>query len=183
MQEGVIRALLDAFDASDWQEMEVTIGEDQLRLSRQAAANGRPAAGPAVGQHSAGPAQAAREDASEREREGGAALGDSAPPDAAAREAKVERGDREAARNGSVQGEPVRSPSVGLFWRAPSPGAPPFVDVGSAVQAGDTVGIVEVMKLMNHVIAPVAGVVSAILAENGAAVEYGETLVAIDASS
>lgn len=76
----------------------------------------------------------------------------------------------------------IESPSVGLFWRSPSPGAPPFVEVGAAVAAGDTVAIVEVMKLMNHVAAPTDGVVSAILVENGGPVEFGQTIVTIDPS-
>jgi acetyl-CoA carboxylase biotin carboxyl carrier protein len=75
---------------------------------------------------------------------------------------------------------PIESPSVGLFWRAPAPGAAPFVEVGQTVEAGETVAIVEVMKLMNHVAAPVAGVVSAILVENGAPVEFGQTIVVVD---
>jgi acetyl-CoA carboxylase biotin carboxyl carrier protein len=74
----------------------------------------------------------------------------------------------------------IESPSVGLFWRSPSPGAPPFVDVGTRVAAEDTLAIVEVMKLMNHIVAPVAGTVRAILAENGARVEYGQPLFAVD---
>jgi acetyl-CoA carboxylase biotin carboxyl carrier protein len=69
---------------------------------------------------------------------------------------------------------------VGLFWRAPAPGAAPFVEVGATVEAGETVAIVEVMKLMNHVAAPVAGVVTAILVENGAPVEFGQPIVVID---
>jgi acetyl-CoA carboxylase biotin carboxyl carrier protein len=69
---------------------------------------------------------------------------------------------------------------VGLFWRSPSPGAPPFVEVGGRVAAGETVAIVEVMKLMNHVAAPIDGVVTAILVENGASVEYGQTIVIVD---
>jgi acetyl-CoA carboxylase biotin carboxyl carrier protein len=73
----------------------------------------------------------------------------------------------------------VESPSVGLFWRAPSPGAPPFVEVGATVNEGDTLAIVEVMKLMNHVVAPAAGEVKAIVPENGEAVEYGQPLVVI----
>jgi acetyl-CoA carboxylase biotin carboxyl carrier protein len=75
----------------------------------------------------------------------------------------------------------IESPSVGLFWRAPSPGAPPFVEVGSAVTEGDTLAIVEVMKLMNHVTAPAAGVVKAILPANGESVVLGQPLVVIDA--
>jgi acetyl-CoA carboxylase biotin carboxyl carrier protein len=69
---------------------------------------------------------------------------------------------------------------VGLFWRAPSPGAPPFVEVGGRVSAGDTVAIVEVMKLMNHVASPVDGVVTAILVENGDSVEFGQPIVVVD---
>jgi acetyl-CoA carboxylase biotin carboxyl carrier protein len=74
----------------------------------------------------------------------------------------------------------IESPSVGLFWRSPSPGAPPFIEVGQQVSAGDTVAIVEVMKLMNHVASPVDGVVSAILIENGGPVEFGQTIVVVD---
>jgi biotin carboxyl carrier protein len=68
---------------------------------------------------------------------------------------------------------------VGLFWRAPAPGAPPFVEVGQDVAAGDTVAIVEVMKLMNHVASPIDGVVAEILVENGAPVEFGQGLVVV----
>ena len=74
----------------------------------------------------------------------------------------------------------IESPSVGLFWRSPSPGAPAFVEVGTRVAAEDTLAIVEVMKLMNHIVSPVAGTVRAILAGNGARVEYGQPLIAID---
>jgi len=84
------------------------------------------------------------------------------------------------AAGADAKGTKVESPSVGLFWRAPSPGAPPFVELGARVQAGDTVAIVEVMKLMNHVASPVDGVVTAILVENGAAVEFGQPIVVVD---
>jgi acetyl-CoA carboxylase biotin carboxyl carrier protein len=73
----------------------------------------------------------------------------------------------------------VLAPSLGLFWRSPKPGAPPFVEVGDRVEADSTVCIVEVMKLMNHVKAGCAGVVSAIHAQNGEMVEYGEPLITI----
>jgi acetyl-CoA carboxylase biotin carboxyl carrier protein len=69
---------------------------------------------------------------------------------------------------------------VGLFWRSPSPGAPPFVEVGDRIEAGQTVCIVEVMKLMNHVASPVDGAVTAILVDNGGAVEFGQTIVIVD---
>ena len=73
----------------------------------------------------------------------------------------------------------VLAPSLGLFWRSPKPGAPPFVEVGDRVEAETTVGIVEVMKLMNQVKAGCAGVVSAIHPDNGEMVEYGQPLVTI----
>lgn len=74
----------------------------------------------------------------------------------------------------------VRSPMVGTFYRAPAPGAAPFVAEGQAVEAGTTVCIIEVMKLMNSIEAGVGGVVREILVENGAGVEYGTPLMAIE---
>lgn len=73
----------------------------------------------------------------------------------------------------------VSSPLLGIFYRAPKPGEPPFVEVGSQVEADTVIGIIEVMKLMNSVRAGVKGQVAAILAENGALVEYGETLMRV----
>jgi acetyl-CoA carboxylase biotin carboxyl carrier protein len=74
----------------------------------------------------------------------------------------------------------VRAPMVGTFYRAPAPGAAPFVAAGQAVGVDTTVCIIEVMKLMNSIEAGVAGVVKEILVENGAGVEYGTPLVAIE---
>lgn len=89
--------------------------------------------------------------------------------------------DREApprhAPEGAVQ---VKAPLVGTFYRAPAPGASPFIEVGSRVEPDDTVCIVEVMKLMNEVRAGCKGRVLEIWAQNGALVEYGETLVLIE---
>ena len=78
---------------------------------------------------------------------------------------------------------PVAAPSVGLFWRAPSLGAPPFVDVGTRLEPEDVIGIVEVMKLMNRVPAGISGVVTEVLVENGGMVERGQPLVLIDPSA
>lgn len=80
----------------------------------------------------------------------------------------------------AAAGHPVKSPMVGTFYRSASPGSKPFVDVGSSVSAGDTICIIEAMKLMNEIEADKAGVVKAILAENGQAVEYGQPLVIIE---
>jgi acetyl-CoA carboxylase biotin carboxyl carrier protein len=173
MSPETIRALLDAFDRSDWREMVVEVGEDRLHVSRDQLTELAPAAAPAPA-GSAAPAA------------GPVAAGD--PPLAAVAKASSPTGpptappaDAGAADGASTaKGQRVESPSVGLFWRAPSPGAPPFVEVGQTVAAGDTVAIVEVMKLMNHVAAPVDGVVTGILVENGASVEFGEPIVVID---
>ncbi|MBE3583754.1 MAG: acetyl-CoA carboxylase biotin carboxyl carrier protein [Limnochordaceae bacterium] len=75
---------------------------------------------------------------------------------------------------------PVVAPMVGTFYRGPSPDAPPFVEVGSRVTAGQTLCIIEAMKLMNEITAEVAGRVVAILAEDGEPVEYGQTLLLIE---
>ena len=73
----------------------------------------------------------------------------------------------------------VPSPLLGVFYRAPKPGEPAFVEVGSKVEPDTIVGIIEVMKLMNTVRAGVAGEMAEILGENGALVEYGETLMRV----
>ncbi len=74
----------------------------------------------------------------------------------------------------------VTSPMVGTAYRAPEPGAPPFVEVGTRVTAGQTILIIEAMKTMNHIPAPHAGTVIAILVEDGHPVEYGEPIVVIE---
>jgi acetyl-CoA carboxylase biotin carboxyl carrier protein len=77
-----------------------------------------------------------------------------------------------------VSGEHVvTSPMVGTYYASPSPGAPPFVQVGDPVDAGQTVGIVEAMKIMNEIVAERGGIVTKILVENGQAVEYGSPLL------
>lgn len=74
----------------------------------------------------------------------------------------------------------VTSPMVGTAYRAPEPGAPPFVEIGSVVREGQTLLIVEAMKTMNQIPAPKAGKVIAILVENGQPVEFGEPLMIIE---
>lgn len=77
------------------------------------------------------------------------------------------------------EGDVLKAPMVGTFYRASSPGAEPFVQVGSVVKAGDTLCIIEAMKLLNEIDAEAAGTVKAILVENGQPVEYGEPLFII----
>lgn len=74
----------------------------------------------------------------------------------------------------------VKSPMVGTFYRSASPGAKPFVEVGDVVKLGETICIIEAMKILNEIEADKAGTVSKILCQNGQAVEYGQTLFLID---
>jgi acetyl-CoA carboxylase biotin carboxyl carrier protein len=77
------------------------------------------------------------------------------------------------------EGHVVKAPMVGTFYRSAAPGSASFVEVGDAVQPGDPLCIIEAMKLMNEIEADQAGIVKAILVENGQAVEYGQPLVII----
>jgi acetyl-CoA carboxylase biotin carboxyl carrier protein len=79
-----------------------------------------------------------------------------------------------------ISGHKVTSPMVGSFYRAPSPGANAFVEVGQSVKVGDTLCIIEAMKLLNQIEADKAGTIKAILVENGEPVEYGQTLFVIE---
>ncbi len=79
----------------------------------------------------------------------------------------------------AVEGHEVKSPMVGTFYRSASPGAKPFVDVGQNVNAGDTLCIIEAMKLLNEIEADKGGVIKAILVENGQPVEFGQPLFII----
>lgn len=75
----------------------------------------------------------------------------------------------------------ITSPMVGVFYRHPSPGAPPFVEVGQAIDPDTTVGIVEIMKLMNPVKAGVSGILREFTVDDGQGVEFGQTLALLDA--
>jgi len=79
-----------------------------------------------------------------------------------------------------IAGHVVKSPMVGTFYRAPSPGAQPFIELGDTVKLGQTICIIEAMKLLNEIEADRDGVIKAILVENGQPVEYGEPLFAIE---
>ncbi len=79
-----------------------------------------------------------------------------------------------------MEGHVIRSPMVGTFYRAPSPGAKPFVTEGQAVKPGDTLCIIEAMKILNQIESDTAGVVKAILVENGQPVEYNQPLFIIE---
>lgn len=78
-----------------------------------------------------------------------------------------------------ITGHEIKAPMVGTFYRASAPGAAPFVEVGQAVQVGQTLCVIEAMKLMNEIEAEVSGTVSAILVENGQPVEFGQPMFVI----
>lgn len=83
------------------------------------------------------------------------------------------------AENALPDGHVVKSPMVGSFYRSPSPGAAAFVEIGQAVKQGDTICIIEAMKLLNEIEADASGVIKAILVDNGEPVEFGEPLFVI----
>ena len=148
-----LKKLIDLVEESGIAEIEVTEGEEKVRITRSLAApQSVYAAAPAV---AAAPAPAAAA---------------AAPAAAAGAPAAPER-DLSKAQT---------SPMVGTFYRAPGPNAPVFVEVGQSVNAGDTLCIIEAMKLMNEIEAERSGVVKEILVENGQPVEFGEPLFIIE---
>ncbi|HEX4110207.1 MAG TPA: acetyl-CoA carboxylase biotin carboxyl carrier protein [Solirubrobacteraceae bacterium] len=155
-----LRKLIEAFEQSDWDEIHLR-GEDfEIRLSTSA---DEPAAASA-------PAGAAAPAATPVATPAPAGNGSAPAAQAAPVNAPAATG---------AAGEPVVSPSVGIFWRAPSPTSPPFVDVGDEVTEESTLCIVEVMKLMTQVGAGMSGRVVDILVANGESVEKGQPLFTI----
>ena len=159
-----IRRVVEAFERSEWSEIDVRWGDVRVHL-----ATGAPSNSPATDVDP-----------------------DRLPPPPrrprAARPGRCRRRPAAAASDRpSTTSAPalpagahvVVSPSPGILWRSPEPGAPPFADIGDVVDASATVCIVEVMKLMTHVKAGVSGEVVAVCVENGVAVQKGEPLFAI----
>ena len=105
---------------------------------------------------------------------GGTAPSDAPTPEAAAAPAPAAAGD------GAHDGVPILAPMLGTFYRAPAPGAPPFVDVGARVEPDTIVCIIEVMKMLNSVPAGVAGTIVEIHVENAEPVEYGQPLFRVE---
>jgi acetyl-CoA carboxylase biotin carboxyl carrier protein len=146
-----IKKLIEMLEESHLTEIEIHEGEETIRLSRAA-----PAAA-AVNTYYAPPPM-----------QGMAAPAPATAPVAAA--------EAPAAPTGHM----VTSPMVGTFYRSASPNAKPFVEVGAQVKVGDTLCIIEAMKMLNQIEADKAGVIKAILKENGQPVEYGEPLFVIE---
>jgi len=150
-----LKKLIDLVQESGIGEIEITEGEEKVRISRQGP-GGAPIMMAAPGmQPMAMPAAA-----------GTAAPAAAAPPAPAA--------------PAEPQGHVVKSPMVGTFYRAPSPGAPSFAEVGQAVTKGQTICIIEAMKLLNEIAADATGTIKSILVENGQPVEYGQGLFVIE---
>ena len=150
----MVGKLIDLVEESGIAEIEVTEGEEKVRITRSTAVQ-QPAyyAHPAPVAPAAAPAPAP------------AAIA-AAPAAPTAAEADLSKAQR--------------SPMVGTFYRAPSPSSPAFAEVGQSVKEGDTLCIIEAMKLMNEIEAERSGVIKAILVENGHPVEYGEPLFIIE---
>ena len=145
-----LKKLIDLVQESGIAELEVTEGEERVKIVRSGRGAGETlVTAPA---HPASPPAAP------------------APAVAAAAEPAAPR----------PEGHTVKSPMVGTFYRASAPDAKPFVEVGDTVKAGQTVCIIEAMKLMNEIESDKDGVVKAILVENGQPVEYGEPLFVVE---
>jgi acetyl-CoA carboxylase biotin carboxyl carrier protein len=151
-----LKKLIDLVQESGIGEIEITEGEEKVRISRQVA--GTPIVmAPAMSQMPMGMVQAVP---GQGPSAGMAPATPPAPPE--------------------QTGHVLKSPMVGTFYRAPSPGAPAFVEVGQAVSKGQTLCIIEAMKLLNEIESDATGTVKAILVENGQPVEYGQPLFLIE---
>ena len=150
-----IKKLIELVEESGITELEVQEEEGTVRISRAA-----PAVAPAAVQYAAAPVVAPT-------------------PTAAPAQASTAATPAPAASD-ELSGHLVRSPMVGTFYRSPSPEAKAFVEVGQSVKVGDALCIVEAMKMMNRIEADKAGVVKAILINDGDAVEFDEPLIVIE---
>lgn len=160
-----VTRLLELLDQSSFDYLEVTVGGTRVVAGKAGWAPPSSAAAPAA---AAPPASAP------------AAVAPAAAPAPAPVAAPAPAAAPEPTEAGTEDGLiTVTAPVVGTFYRAPQPGAEPFVEVGAQVREGDTLALVEVMKMINSVNAQVAGEVVAILADNGQLVEYGRPLVVL----
>ena len=152
-----LKTLIDLVAESDISELEVTEGESKVRIVKTTAHSAQNQVVMMPSAAVAAPAAAA-------------------PVAAGTPVAAAPAVAPEAAPTGHI----VKSPMVGTFYRASAPGAPAFVDIGSVVKEGDTLCIIEAMKLLNEIDADASGTIRQILVENGQAVEYGQPLFIIE---
>jgi acetyl-CoA carboxylase biotin carboxyl carrier protein len=141
-----LKKLIDLVQESGISELEVTEGEEKVKIVKS----------------------------------GSAAAAYAGPVSVPTAVAPTEPGPPAAAAPAENEGHLVKSPMVGTFYRSPSPGAKPFVEVGDTVKSGDVICIIEAMKLLNEIECDKDGIIKAILVDNGQPVEYGEPLVIIE---
>lgn len=154
-----LKKLIELVEESGIAELEIAEGEEKVRISKAGSSS-------APGYTWMMPMQTSAMPVSQGQSQ--------SPADSASAHCEVSE-----AKAALPDGHVVKSPMVGTFYRAPSPGASPFIEVGQTVKVGDTLCIIEAMKLLNEIEADKNGVVKAILVENGQPVEYGEHLFII----
>jgi acetyl-CoA carboxylase biotin carboxyl carrier protein len=157
-----LKTLIELVQESGIAELEVTEGEEKVRITRTVGNAMQPM------MHYAAPMMAQMPPQGMGMQQP-AAMPAAAPAAPVVAPAPVE-----------PEGHAVKSPMVGTFYRSAAPGAKPFVDVGSTVSVGDTICIIEAMKLMNEIECDKAGVIKAIMVESGQAVEYGQPMFMIE---
>ena len=148
-----VKKLIELLEESDVSEIEIHEGEESVRISRQTAMPATVLAQPAIA---------------------------AAPVATPAAATAVESSPPTAAASDLPPGTIVPSPMVGTFYRASGPGEAPFVEEGKTVSKGETLCIIEAMKILNQIESEVSGTVRAILVQDGQPVEYGEPLMVVD---
>jgi acetyl-CoA carboxylase biotin carboxyl carrier protein len=170
-----VKELLRTFEEAGWASLDLTMGDLHIVLGRDGAPSSSSPAAPAPAPPLAEPPAAAPSAPGPVTAAPVAAAGPAPDPTPAASPPI-------STPPASADAVEVRAPVVGTFWVAPSPGQPPFIEVGQQVTVGQQLGIVEVMKLMSDISSPVDGTVVQILAANASMVEYDEVLVVIEPS-
>ena len=145
-----VKKLIELLEESGIAELEIREGEESVRISRQSTVSAAPVAAAAP------------------------------PPAPIAAAAQAAAPAAQSSAEPEISGHAIKSPMVGTFYRSPSPGAKSFVEVGQTVQVGDTLCIIEAMKLLNQIESDKSGVVKSILIENEHPVEYGQVLFIIE---
>ena len=149
-----VKKLIELLEESGIAEIEINEGEESVRISRYSTS-----APPVMQQYAPAPMPA---------------------PAAAPASAEPPVAEEPSAEDLAISGHTVNAPMVGTFYTAPSPGAPDFVKVGDHVKEGDTVCIIEAMKILNQIEADKSGTVKAVLVDNAQPVEFGQPLVVIE---
>ena len=150
-----VKKLMEMLEESSLGEMEIVEGEESIRLSKSSSST------PQI-QNVANTIP----------------LNVSSPEEQQSTSTKIENETKEVDK--VISGHEIKSPMVGTFYEAPSPGSKPFVSIGDNIKAGDTLCIIEAMKMLNQIESDKSGVIKAILTENGQPVEYNQVLFVIE---